>query len=101
MASGTIKQPMQDTGWIALNANLKYRKIGDIVYLYLIQPYTTTDAWQTAGTLPVGYRPYSTLYVCAFYSVGQWLTVRIYDTGEVKCNGNATGNDCQLSFALG
>lgn len=100
MANGTIKQPMQDTGWISLNANLRCRKIGNIVYLYLIQPPISTDTWQTIGTLPVGYRPYTTLFTCTYYSSGTWMTVRIFDNGEVKCNGNSAF-DCQVSFALG
>lgn len=78
-----------DTGWQTINANLKYRIKGDIVYVYVVHNGTAT-AWTTIGQLPTGARPSQDLYDCAFAftSTSGGTTVVQTVSFYVSSNGN-------------
>lgn len=58
--------PSSDSGWLTLTTTgfsgtivntVKYRKLGDVVYMQGNVNSFTAGSFQTLGTLPVGYRP--------------------------------------------
>ena len=91
----------KDTGWMTLNTYLRYRKIGDVVYVEITSDsYTpSTSSWVTLGTLPSGYRPNVNVRVCLDYESSWWANVAVYSTGEVRALGNLATYG-QLSFAI-
>lgn len=100
MASGTIKQPMQDTGWITLNTVVKYRKINNVVYVKFSSNYSpSTTTWVDLGTLPEGFRPsdYDVRFALD-YETNWWANVSVTTTGLLRVLGNFAASG-QISFA--
>lgn len=71
-----------DSGW-KTNGSIKYRKIGEIVYV-LIPNGKSGTTYTTIGTLPAGYRPATTMY---YYSpatiTGTVTAIQIQTGGDV------------------
>lgn len=77
----------EDSGWIWLAANLYYRKKNGYVTIRFAVSGLTSDAWNTLGTLPDGYRPdYTVIYIGSNggYSPSYDSLVNVLDTGEIR-----------------
>ena len=51
-----------DSDWTRLNPMITYRKRGGFVQVNVYGTVNVTAAWQTLGTLPLGYRPSTSFY---------------------------------------
>lgn len=76
-----------DSGWIALNANVKYRKIGKIVYVSInsnASKSIAVDVGNNIGTMPEGYRPNTGVaFVCTPMGGSQVITTYIEPNGVI------------------
>ena len=79
-------QDLDDSGWIALNQYISYRKIGNEVY---INGSATTS--NTLGTIPSGYRPLKNHIFLIAGSGTYYAKARITTAGVISILGG-TGN---------
>ena len=95
-----IRTIIQDTGWIALNTVVKYRKINGVVYVKFSSNYSpSTSAWVDLGTLPEGFRPsdYDVRFALD-YETSWWADVAVTTSGLVRVLSNFASSG-QVSFA--
>lgn len=95
MATGTIKNSLSDTGWIDVGANVKYRKVGNIVCVLVHGSYSVSDnSWNNLGTIPSGFRPIAEIQNAIISTVTYRCTIDVNTNGEVLVLGNiaVTGN---------
>lgn len=92
MASSIIKKEIYDTGWLTLNSDVKYRKIGNTAYVFISSESSSEGTWTSIGTLPVGYRPaLNSFYanVISDNTIGN-MNISINTAGNVRKRGTAT-----------
>lgn len=91
MATSIIKKNSTgaDSGWKTVASYLKYRRIGDVLYIYGIasnEIQIPANGNSTIGTLPVGYRPNEE----ALFLVGNRGAATPMLYGRISTNGNIT-----------
>lgn len=79
-----------DTGWVEVNNNLKYRKIGHVVSVMANTIYPTTS-WTTIGVLPENARPSYPFYQNSYTNIDAQKACNFYINaiGQVQCQANA------------
>lgn len=79
-----------DTGWVSVNSNLKYRKIGHVVSVIANTIYPSTS-WTTIGVLPENARPSYPFYQNGYTSLDAMKACNFYinTIGQVQCQANA------------
>lgn len=75
-------EDLDDTGWIALNSYISYRKIGNQVYIH--GSATTSN---TSGTLPSGYRPLNNHVFLVAGSGTYYAKARVTNAGVISILG--------------
>lgn len=98
--SEQIRTIIQDTGWIALNTVVKYRKINGAVYVKFSNSYSSsTSTWVNLGTLPEGFRPsdYDVRFSLDSES-SWWANIKVTTGGKVQILSNFAASG-QVSFA--
>lgn len=91
-----------DSGWQELASGVQYRKVLGIVYIHFyITSASLTTTYKTIGTLPVGYRPNTTLYGICGTSGGVTGRVALNDSGVLTVRtetGTASAAWWQVSY---
>ena len=79
-----------DSGWIVVNANLKYRTIGSIVNIMVLDLASTADALNTIGSIPATIAPSETFHqlVYGVLSSNSYCTISMIDDGSIKYRSN-------------
>lgn len=88
MATGTIKT--DDSGWVTINSNAKYRLRKGIMYV-MVYLYNT-GSWVKEGTVP--YKPINTQMMLANidYQYSIYNRIQVTNAGEVYSLGNYNAN---------
>lgn len=86
-------EDLDDTGWIALNSYISYRKIGSEVYI--TGRATTAD---TLGTLPSGYRPLSNHVFLIAGSGTYYAKARVTTAGVISILGGTGTSTTTYEF---
>ena len=87
-------EDLNDSGWIALNSNISYRKIGKEVFI----TGTVTQATAT-GTLPSGYRPTKKNHVFLIAGSGNYYAkARITTAGVISILGHTGSTTTSYEF---
>lgn len=100
MATGTIKNPISGT-WVTVNSNLKYKKMGDMVWLDIKTPATATTAWVDIGNVPSSAFPYGNdlITFCAYVSASVICDIRVTNDGRVGYYSNTNSSfHCMFSY---
>lgn len=93
-----LNKIIEDTGWITLNTNAKYRVKSGIVFVQINNANLTTST-TTFGTLPEEYRP--TTEVAFLLRVGStWASGWITAGGYVRAAAPTTVSNCSGSVAF-
>lgn len=94
------KEPyVTETGWIELATGILYRKINNIVYLYLENVVFTSVGWLfSIATLPSEARPSRGIRLTAPRSDGMTCMVDISTTGEI--NAHSTLANSNIYYAM-
>lgn len=102
-----LNSKLEDTGWINLGSNARYRKKSGIVTITGNSdgelPIPKFDGTITLGTLPVDCRPDSNILAVATSkaSTGYLLQVRVFPTGQVSItNLNPNSDVAYWGFSL-
>lgn len=91
-----IADDIKDSGWITVTANLKYRKIGAVVYVELVS--SASAGWVVEGNLPVGYRPDVDFTSCVYTDTINNCNFRFKPDGDVSYYSTAAGITGSVSF---
>lgn len=81
---------VKNNSWVTLNANVKYRVTGGLVYI-ITNIENTSGNWSAAVTLPEGLRPNADLYSCAFYRSSDSKFANVYinhQNGSLQTQSN-------------
>ena len=94
----TVEECVADSGWQTLNANVRYRKIGSVVYVEIVT--YSSSGWYTLGTLPVGFRPAKDLINTNYYDANNSSMVRIKPDGTVQNYSSASSLNYIMSYPI-
>lgn len=86
-------EDLEDSGWIALNSYISYRKIRNVVYLK--GSVTTTNA---TGTMPSGYRPLNNHVFLIAGSGTYYAKARVTNAGVVSILGGTGTSTTTYEF---
>lgn len=77
-----------DTGWLTLDASrsLAYRKIGRVVYVRGV--IRVADDGKQIATMPVGFRPPTTHYICPYSSTTNYAIAAFSSSGAITVTVN-------------
>ena len=79
-----------NNSWVTLNANVKYRVTGGLVYIS-VNITNTTGGWSDVGFMPSGIRPRVNTYNCAYYRTndGKYANLYVAANGNVQAQSNS------------
>lgn len=98
MATSIIKH--DDTGWIALDSSVSYRKKNGVIFVRAYWANTTINtAWAIKATLPSGYRPTGDIYFPAISTNTSQVLAYITSTGNIGLRTN-TGTASYSAFII-
>ena len=81
-----------DTGWKSLDEarSLAYRKIGRVVYVRGV--IRTVDDGKQIATMPLGFRPPTTHYICPYSSTTNYAIAAFASSGAITVAVNININ---------
>lgn len=90
MANGVIIPSDDSVSWIEINANLKYKVVNGIVFVWI---KSQSDTSVNIGSIPAAFRPkdadcFFALLADTYISPLRYWNVQVYRTGEVYTIGN-------------
>ena len=89
-----------NNSWVTLNANVKYRVTGGLVYI-LINIADTSGNWSEVGVMPEGLRPNAGIYSCAFYRSSDSKFADLYinsQNGSIQAQSNIVVSNSYIVY---
>lgn len=85
-----VEDRLEDSGWIQPTNKISYRKKNGFVTVIVSHTLSAADTWETAFTLPVGYRPSVDLFLPTYSSNTLYTAEgRVRTDGDISVIGRA------------